>query len=113
MLRNEHMPAAAGPPVRRPGREIRSVAPATSGVTRLRRSVLHLGNLLGWSQDEILVFVEAVTGETWDRCESEELLAVVGEYRDIMQVIAVRLARRRTQALHQEREEDEDGDQNP
>lgn len=107
MLRNEHVPAAAGRPVRRPGKEVRPVMPPSPGLTRLRRSVLHLGNLLGWSQDEILVFVEAVTGEPWERCASEELLAVVGEYRDIMQVLAVRLARQRVRALHQESEEDE------
>jgi hypothetical protein len=107
MLRNEHTSAAAGSRVRRPGRGIRPAVPVSSGLARLRRSVLHLGNLLGWSQDEILVFVEAVAGVAWERCASEELLAVVGEYRDIMQVIAVRLARQRVRALHQEREEDE------
>ena len=112
MLRNEHMPAAAGLPVRRPGRDIRPAVPASTGLTRLRRSVLHLGNLLGWSQEEILVFVEAVTGQPWERCASEELLAVVGEYRDIMQVIAVRLARQRARDLHQEREEDEEDGEN-
>ena len=112
MLRNEHAPAAAGPSVRRLGRNIRPAVPASSSLTRLRRSVLHLGNLLGWSQEEILVFVEAVTGEPWERCASEELLAVVGEYRDIMQVIAVRLARQRARDLHQEREEDEYDDEN-
>ena len=112
MLRNEHMPAATGLPGRRTGRDIRPATPAPASLTRLRRSVLHLGNLLGWSQEEILVFVGAVTGQPWERCASEELLAVVGEYRDIMQVIAVRLARQRVRDLHQEREEDEYDDEN-
>ncbi|HEY8744752.1 MAG TPA: hypothetical protein VIU62_16780 [Chloroflexota bacterium] len=112
MLRNEHKAAAAKLPVRHPRRVRQPATPASANLTRLRRSVLHLGSLLGWSQEEILVFVEAVTGAPWERCASEELLAVVGEYRDIMQVIAVRLARQRARDLHQEREEDEEDGEN-
>lgn len=112
MLRNEPMAAATRLPIRHPRRDKQAATPASASLPRLRRSVLHLGSLLGWSQEEILVFVEAVTGAPWERCASEELLAVVGEYRDLMQVIAVRLARQRVRALHQEREENEDDGEN-
>jgi hypothetical protein len=111
MLKNEPMPAVTElSALRRRRGNAGAGSMENAGLTRLRRSVLHLGNLLGWSQDEILVFAEAVTGAPWERCASEDLLAVVGEYRDIMQVLAVRLARRRTRRLADGRTDDAGGD---
>lgn len=67
--------------------------------TRLRRSVLHLGRLLGWSQEEIVFFAQAVGNRRWEHLDAEDLLAAIDEYRAIMQVLAGRFARLRARAM--------------
>jgi len=63
--------------------------------TRYRRSVLHLGALFGWSQEEIVLFAEAVGTRRWEELDVRDLLAVIHEYRALLQVLAAKLARRR------------------
>ena len=66
--------------------------------TRLRRSVLHLGALFGWSQEEIVLFAEAVGTRRWEELEVRDLLVVLHEYRAMLQVLAAKLARRQCRA---------------
>jgi hypothetical protein len=85
-------------------------APATAAVlaplfgvcperTRLRRCVLHVGGLLGWSEQVVLDFSEAVTGRCWEDCRPEDLLVVIAEYRAILLALGAKLARRQARAL--------------
>ena len=66
--------------------------------TRYRRSVLHLGALFGWSQEEIVLFAEAVGARRWEELDVRDLLAVIQEYRSLLQVLAAKLARQRCRA---------------
>ena len=66
--------------------------------TRYRRSVLHLGALFGWSQEEIVLFAEAVGARRWEELDVRDLLAVIHEYRALLQVLAAKLARQRCRA---------------
>ncbi len=66
--------------------------------TRYRRSVLHLGGLFGWSQEEIVLFAEAVGTRRWEELDVRDLLAVIHEYRALLQVLAAKLARKRYRA---------------
>lgn len=79
--------------------------------TRLRRSVLHLGALMGWSQEEIVYFAQAVGNRQWEYLDADDLNAAIDEYRAIMQVLAARFARLRARAIVAlRREEAVDGD---
>jgi hypothetical protein len=71
--------------------------------TRYRRSVLHLGTLFGWSQDEILLFAEAVGTRRWEELDIRDLLAVIHEYRALLQVLGAKLARQRCRAADSRR----------
>lgn len=79
--------------------------------TRLRRSVLHLGALIGWSQEEVVYFAQAVGNRQWEYLDADDLNAAIDEYRAIMQVLAARFARLRARAIvAPRREEAVDGD---
>lgn len=67
--------------------------------TRLRRCVLHMGGLLGWSELVVLNFAEAVTARRWEDCRPEDLLVVIAEYRAILLALGAKLARRQERAL--------------
>ena len=72
--------------------------------TRYRRSVLHLGALFGWSQEEIVLFAEAVGARRWEELDVRDLLAVLHEYRALLQVLAAKLARQRCRAAADHRQ---------
>ena len=81
--------------------------------TRYRRSVLHLGALFGWSQEEIVLFAEAVGTRRWEELDVRDLLAVIQEYRSLLQVLAAKLGRQRYRtavAPHQAEADDGCGD---
>lgn len=71
------------------------IVDTTKERTRYRRSVLHLGALFGWSQEEIVLFAEAVGMRRWEELDVRDLLAVIHEYRSLLQVLAAKLARQR------------------
>jgi hypothetical protein len=67
--------------------------------TRLWRGVLHVGGLLGWSEQVVLDFSEAVTARCREDCRPEDLLVVLAEYRAILLALGAKLARRQVRLL--------------
>jgi hypothetical protein len=78
--------------------EQQGLVDTTDDRQRLQRSVLHLGARFGWSQAEVVRFAEAVGSRHWQELDVRDLLAVVDEYRAMLQVLAARLTRRRSRA---------------
>jgi hypothetical protein len=61
---------------------------------RLRLNVLRLGGLLGWGPRDVIGFVEALTGRTWQHCGRCDLEVVRDEFLALRWVIRRKAARR-------------------
>ena len=61
---------------------------------RLRLTVLRLGGLLGWGPRDVIGFVEALTGHSWQRCGRSDLEVVRDEFLALRWVIRRKAVRR-------------------
>ena len=60
----------------------------------LREAVLRAGSRLGWDEQEVLAFAEALVGRPWRRCGPHHLEAVLGEYVALARVAREKAERR-------------------
>lgn len=67
--------------------------------TRLRRRVLHVGGLLGWSEAGVLGLTEMVTARRRADRRPDDLLVVLEEYRAILLALGTKLAGRQARLL--------------
>jgi hypothetical protein len=58
----------------------------------LRAAVLRAGGLFGWRTNEVVAFVELLTGCPWPRCGPIELRLALREYHDLATAAAARAA---------------------
>jgi hypothetical protein len=56
----------------------------------LRRAVLTYGHHLGWSRHAAIAFAEGSARRPWKRCTRDQLVAVVGQLRDLHHAFEVR-----------------------
>jgi hypothetical protein len=61
---------------------------------RLRDVVLGIGESLGWETRDVMAFAEGLTGCPWVRCGSVEFVAVLEEYKMLIQAIEAKRAQR-------------------